>query len=70
MRLIQLEFVAFLIKEITLNVEIEQQNINDVNNKPPKKRRQEIKITIKEYHQVTMKLNQVTMRLQQAVTDR
>jgi len=65
-----LEFVAFLIKEITLNVEIEQQNINDVNNKPPKKRRQEIKITIKEYHQVTMKLNQVTMRLQQAVTDR
>jgi len=70
LRLIQLEFVAFLIKEITLNVEIEQQNINDVNNKPPKKRRQEIKITIKEYHQVTMKLNQVTMRLQQAVTDR
>jgi len=38
LRLIQLKFVAFLIKEITIEVDIEQQNINDVNNKQPKKR--------------------------------
>ena len=50
----------FLIREITLD-EIEK--LNDVTNKPPKKGhsswRQEMKIMIKEKHQVTMNLQQV-----------